>query len=109
MSFKSMKRDLRSAVAKVAGFLDIKASDALIDEVCRLSSFEYMKKNDHKYAIGQLVPWREPGSMIRKGAQGGSSELLSPERQRQIDQHFMAELKRLGSDFPYEEFCDLAK
>ena len=36
--------------------------------------------------------------MIRKGAQGGSSELLSPERQRQIDQHFMAELEapRLG-------------
>ena len=47
--------------------------------------------------------------MIRKGAQGGSSELLSPERQRQIDQHFMAELKRLGSDLPYEEFCDLAR
>ena len=104
-----MKRDLRGAVAKVAAFLDIKASDALIDEVCRLSSFEYMKQNDQKYAMGKMVPWREPGSMIRKGAQGGSSEMLSPERQRQIDQHFMAELERLGSDFPYQEFCDLAK
>ncbi len=109
VSFKSMKRDLRGAVAKVAGFLDIEASDALIDEVCRLSSFEYMKQNDRKYAMGQLVPWREPGAMIRKGAHGGSSEMLSPERQRQIDQHFIAELQRLGSDFPYEEFCDLAK
>jgi len=35
--------------------------------------------------------------------------LLGPERQRQIDQHFMAELRSLGSDFPYEEFCELAK
>jgi hypothetical protein len=79
-----------------------------VDEVCRLSSFDYMKKNDQKYAIGQLVPWRKPGAMIRKGQEGGSSELLSPERQRLIDQHFMAELKQLGSDFPYTEFCNLA-
>jgi hypothetical protein len=109
VSFKSMKRDLRGAVATVARFLDIDASDALINEVCRLSSFEYMKQNDRKYAMGQLVPWREPGAMIRKGTHGGSSEMLSPEQQRQIDQHFIAELQRLGSDFPYEEFCERAE
>jgi hypothetical protein len=45
--------------------------------------------------------------MIRRGAQGGSSELLSPDRQREADVYFMNELKRLGSDFPYEEFCDV--
>jgi hypothetical protein len=108
VSFKSMKQDLRGTVVKVAAFLGIQASDALVDEVCRLSSFEYMKKNDHKYAIGQLVPWRKPGAMIRSGRQGGSSEMLSPERQREVDHHFMAELQQLGSDFPYAEFCDLA-
>jgi hypothetical protein len=81
----------------------------VIDEVCRRSSFEYMKANDQKYAMGKMIAWREPGAMIRKGSQGGSSEMLSPEQQRQIDQHFMAELKRLGSDFPYEEFCTLAR
>ena len=52
VSFKSMKRDLRGTVVKVADFLDIRASDALIDEVCRLSSFEYMKQNDHKFCDG---------------------------------------------------------
>ena len=108
VSFKSMKRDLRGTVVKVADFLNIKASDALVDEVTRLSSFDYMKKNDHKYAIGQLVPWRKPGAMIRKGQEGGASELLSAERQCQIDRHFIAELERLGSDFPYAEFCTLA-
>ena len=108
VSFKSMKQDLRGTVVKVANFLNIPASDALVDEVCRLSSFEYMKKNDHKYAIGQLVPWRKPGAMIRSGRQGGSSEMLSPERQREVDHHFMAELQQLGSDFPYAEFCDVA-
>ena len=108
VSFKSMKQDLRGTVEKVAGFLDVPVSDGLVDEVCRLSSFEYMKKNDHKYAIGQVVPWRKPGAMIRSGRQGSSSELLSPERQRQVDCHFMAELQQLGSDFPYTEFCDVA-
>jgi len=107
-SFKEMKHDLRGTVLKVAAFLNITVSDAVIDEVCRRSSFEYMKANDRKYAMGKMVAWRKPGAMIRKGSQGGSSELLSPERQRQIDWHFMAELKRLGSDFPYEEFCTLA-
>jgi hypothetical protein len=46
--------------------------------------------------------------MVRKGNQGGSSELLSPEQQRQMDEHFIAELKRLNCNFPYEEFCDVA-
>ena len=61
-----------------------------------------------KFRIGKVIPWRPEGAMMRKGTQGGSSELLSPERQREMDTYFMAELKRLGSDFPYEEFCDLA-
>jgi hypothetical protein len=46
--------------------------------------------------------------MIRKGKHGGSSELLSVDQQQRVDEHFIAELKQLGSDFPYEEFCDLA-
>jgi hypothetical protein len=108
VSFKSMKRDLRGTVLKVAQFLNIDASDALIDEVCSLSAFAHMKAIDHKFHIGKLVPWREAGAMMRKGNQGGSAELLSGEQQREMDRHFMAELRELGSDFPYAEFCDLA-
>jgi hypothetical protein len=108
VSFKSMKQDLRGTVVRVADFLNIRVSDAVIDDVCRQSSFEYMKKIDEKFRIGKMIPWRRPGTMIRKGAEGSASELLSPERQRQVDQHFIAELKQLGSDFPYQEFCNLA-
>ena len=107
VSFKSMKRDLRGTVLKVAEFLDVRASDEVIDEVCRRSSFEYMQAIDDKFRIGKMIPWRRPGAMIRKGTEGGSSELLSLERQREMDVHFMAELERLGSDFPYREFCDV--
>jgi hypothetical protein len=66
-----------------------------------------MKGIDQKFRMGKVIPWHAEGAMMRKGTQGGSSELLSRERQRAMDAHFRAELKRLGSDFPYEEFCDV--
>jgi hypothetical protein len=109
VSFKSMKRDLRGAVRTVAEFLEMRVSDEVIDRVCDQSSFEYMKRSDEKYRVPKTVPWGGESTMIRIGAQGGSSDLLTPERQRQVDEYFMAELKRLGSDFPYEEFCDVAR
>ena len=108
-SFKEMKRDLRGTVEKVAAFLNIKASVPLIDEVVRQSSFDYMKATDQKFAIGKIIAWRKPGVMIRTGRQGGSSEMLTPAQQHRIDEHVMSELKKLGSDFPYEEFCTLAE
>jgi hypothetical protein len=40
--------------------------------------------------------------MMRKGASGGSSELLTPEQQLQIDDYCRRELGRLGCDFPYD-------
>jgi hypothetical protein len=107
-SFKEMKRDLPGTVKNVARFLGIVVGEEVVDEVCRLSSFEYMKAIDRKFAIGKIIAWRKPGVMIRKGSQGGSSELLTPAQQQRIDEYFIAELARLGSDFPYAEFCELA-
>ena len=42
-SFKEMKRDLPGTVKNVARFLGIVVGEDVVDEVCRLSSFEYMK------------------------------------------------------------------
>lgn len=108
LSFKSMKRDLRGAVLQVADFLNLQLPEAVLDEVCRQSSFEYMKQIDQKFQPWKMAPWGSPASMMRKGVQGGSSELLTPRRQHEVDAYCMAELKRLGSDFPYQEFCDVS-
>ena len=108
VSFKSMKRDLRGTVRKVAEFMDVRVSDQVIERVCEKSSFDYMKRIDEKFRAWQMIPWgRAAAPMMRKGTEGGSLELLGPERQRLVDQHFIAELDRLGSDFPYQEFCDV--
>ena len=107
LSFKEMKRDLCGTVIQVAKFLNVQLPDSVLDEVCRKSSFEYMRQIDQKFAPWKMTPFGAQASMMRKGAQGGSSELLTPQRQREMDAYCMAELKRLGSDFPYEEFCDV--
>src|SRR5262249_22072801 len=109
LSFKSMKQGLRGTVLKIAEFLDIRASSDVIDAVCAKSSFEYMKRIDHKFRPWPMAPWRPQPVMIRKGARGGSSELLSLDQQREMDRHFMEQLKQLGSDLPYEDFADLAQ
>jgi hypothetical protein len=108
-SFKSMKRDLRATVCQVSEFLGVREKDAVIQEVCDKSSFAYMKRNDDKFRMWNLIPWQSEVAMVRKGSQGGSSELLSAAQQQRVDAYFIAELKRLGCDLPYEEFCDLAK
>ena len=107
-SFKAMKRDLPGTVRRVADVLGISPSEEVLAKVCEKSSFEHMKSIDHKFAIGRLIPWQRPGAMIRKGEQGGASELLTLERQRAIDARCLEELARYRSDLPYEEFADLA-
>jgi len=108
LSFKSMQLDLRGTVLKIAKFLDVNLPEETIAEVCRKSSFAYMNQIDQKFAPESVFPWGHKVTMMRKGVQGGSSELLTLEQQRAVDAHFMAELKRLGSDLLYEEFCELA-
>jgi hypothetical protein len=106
-SFKAMRRDLPGTVRRVADFLDMDASEEVIARVCERSSVDYMKRNDDKFRTWKMIPWGQETHMVRKGAQGGSSELLSVAQQRRIDDYFRSELKRLGSDFPYDEFCDV--
>ena len=107
VSFKAMKRDLPGTVRMLADFLGVRATEQELQAVSEKSSFQYMKQIDEKFRMWQLIPWVPVGPMIRKGAHGGSSELISPEQQRRIDEFCMAELKRLGCDLPYEEFCDV--
>ena len=46
-------------------------------------------------------------SQILETRKSELSELLTRDQQRAIDVYFINELKRLGSDFPYEQFCDI--
>ena len=108
-SFKEMKRDLRGTVENVAKFLAIDVPAEVIDRVTEKSSFSYMKQIDQKFAMFQMIPWGQPNVMIREGKQGGSGALITPAQQREIDTRFQERLRQMGSDFPYGEFCEIAK
>ena len=63
-----------------------------------------MQGIDHKLRPPELTPLASPDrKMVRRGASGGSSELLSPAQQRLVDERVRSDLERVGSDFPYDE------
>jgi hypothetical protein len=108
LTYEDMKKDLRGTVRRIAEFLKVPLSESEVDAVVQRSSFDYMKNIEHKFETGMLVPWAKPqGAMIRRGQRNVSSELLTPAQQQRIDDHFSAELKRLGCDFPYDEVFGL--
>lgn len=106
LTFEEMKQDLPAAVRRIAEFMEVRLTPAEFDEVCRRSTFEYMKTVDRKFHPGWISPLGSVGSRImRRGRSGGSSELLDREQQLRIDDHCRRELERLGSDLPYDELA----
>ena len=108
LSYKAMKRDLPGTVRTIASFLDLNVGQDVLDLVCEKSSFQYMKGIGQKFGGWNSIPWRTEAAMMRRGDHGASSEILTPARQRAIDDFFVADLARLGSDLPYAQFADIA-
>jgi hypothetical protein len=103
LTYEEMKKDLKEAVRRIAALLQIDLSAEQLEAVVSQSSFDRMKKIEHKFETGMMVPWAKPrGAMIRRGLRGASGELLTPALQQRIDDHCRAELKRLECDFPYD-------
>jgi len=102
LTFGEMKGDLAQAVRRIAEFMGVALSPDEFDRVCNRSTFEYMRSIDHKFRPDRTTPFAPgTGIMMRKGASGASSELLTPAQQLQIDAHFKARMTELGSDYPY--------
>jgi hypothetical protein len=111
LSFAELKKNHKATSARIAELMGVDLSEAQLEKVVEKSSFQYMQKIDDKFTpnIPMMVK-NQPGSvMVRKGQSGKSSELISVEQQTIIDTFSQAELKLLGSDFPYSEFFKLAE
>jgi len=110
-SYTKLKHDPEKGIHKVAETLGIDLTEDELSKVIHKSSVQYMKSINHKFnPMGEdTLPWGSSFEMIRKGETGNSSELISRQQQIRIDQHFIQEFKELGSDFPYEEFCQVTQ
>jgi hypothetical protein len=105
MTYEEMLGDARSSARRIAGLMGIELTADELELVMQKSSFAYMKSISYKFDWIKAVPWAtSEGATIRQGRGGVSGELFSPEQQARIDAFCRAELERLGSDFPYDEF-----
>lgn len=103
LTYEQMRADLPGTVDKIAGLMGVDLTASERAAVIERSTFEHMKKIEHKFDP-RGAPWASTkGSMIRRGAHGASAELISAGDQRRIDDYWRAELEKLGSDFPYDE------
>ncbi len=110
MTYEDMKKDPSGTVGTIARFLKVDLTPEEHREVVRKSSFAYMKQIGYKFDTGMTTPWSKPeGRIMRRGETGGSNELLTPVQQKRIDDHWRAELERLGCDFPYDKAFGLCE
>lgn len=109
ITFRKLRNNSDAYVRDIANFMTVSLTEEELAEVVKKSSFAHMKQMDSKFAPPFRPPWlKKRGQIIRQGKSGTSSELLSLEQQGAIDDYMQAELKRLGSDFPYTDYFDLA-
>jgi hypothetical protein len=102
LTYEELKKDHAGSVRRIAQFMGVELTADELAAVVEQSSFAVMNAAGHRFEPGRVVPWSKEKAMMRRGASGGSSELLTPEQQRLIDGHCRAELARLGCDFPYD-------
>ena len=109
VTFEQMKADQRAIIQQVTDFIGVELTPEEFNLVDKKSHFRYMKAQSHKFDPPKFLPWAaDERQLIRSGKSGASSELLTLEQQRQIDDFCRAELQRLGSDLPYDEMFEIA-
>jgi hypothetical protein len=103
LTYEQMRESLSRTVDDIAALLGVELAPAEKAAVVEQASFAHMKSIGHKFD-SPGAPWAQAaGAMIRRGARGGSDELLSAEQRRRIDDYWRAALERLHCDFPYDE------
>jgi aryl sulfotransferase len=77
--FSAMKRDLRTAVAEIADFLDIPVTPALLGQVTAHAGFDYMKRNANRMTpLGGTIFEGGGEAFIHKGVNGRWRDVLTP-------------------------------
>ncbi len=105
ITYNEMQDDPAGIIREVEDLLGVELTDEELQRVLQLTSYQHMKTIDHKFYPGEVSPFARPGgSMIRSGKKGNSAELLTPDQQRRIDDWCREGLRKLGSDFPYDDY-----
>ena len=107
MTFNELKQNPREGIVRVAKLMGVDQNDEQLDKVVTKSDVSYMKGLGLAFTspLPHIPLWgkRATTDLIRNGKSGNSAELLTQAQQDAIDDHMRAELRRVGSDFPYDD------
>jgi len=105
LNFREVKREPERSIERVAAIMGVKLTESQRSKVIERAGIDYMKAHESQFAPPQALfsDKSKPTLMIRRGASGGSEELLSQAQQAEIDRLCQAHLGKIGSDFPYAE------
>ena len=103
LNFRDVKGEARQSIERVAATMGVDLTEEQFAKVLDRASLDYMKAHESQFAPPQAVfaDRANPTLMIRRGASGGSEELLSHAQQSEIDRRCQSELLKIGSEFPY--------
>ncbi|MEO8393436.1 MAG: sulfotransferase domain-containing protein [Chloroflexota bacterium] len=99
--FNALRADTSGEIDRIIKFLGVELSPDQRQQVIEKSSFEYMKAINHKFS--PIVGDTDMVDIVRTGKTGTGSELFTKEQLARVDAYCKSELKRLGSDFPYDQ------
>lgn len=104
-TFSEIKADHEGTVDALAELMGVELSPDERAAVIERSTFSYMKSIDDRFAPPRspLVSRDQHPNMMRRGASGRSDELISERQRSLIDEASRRQLRRLGSDLPYDE------
>ncbi len=104
LRYEELVADLPGGIRRVADLMGIDLDAEALERVRSHCTFEAMRSMGSRFDLGPFTPLGTAGTpMVRRGAAGGSAELLTDRQRRRIDDRCEEVLLRSGSDFPYAE------
>ncbi len=104
LRYEELVADLPGGIGRAADLMGVDLDPDARERVRSHSTFSAMRAVSERFDLGPFTPLgSQQTRMVRRGAAGGSAELLTDQQRRRIDDHCESALRRLGSDFPYAE------
>ena len=101
LRYEEMKQNLKYQVKRIAAFLDLSVSEALVDEVCAKSTFKAMQNNS--LANGEWIPQVEnKPKHLRKGMVGDWKNYFTIAENEDFDHLIATQLDPTIPPYRYE-------
>ena len=106
LTFEDMKKDLPTAVARIAKFIECDVTDEVIAKVAAKTSFDVMKNDDTANYSWVPPEFVKPGTtFMRKGEVGDWRNYFTPEQSAEMDKICRERLNGSGLEFDFGDTC----